>query len=339
MPFFTKKEDSKSKSEIDITKKDNKNELKNENIENNDTVKENCNSTEDSFMNNLDDFDDLEELESLSSGIAENTNELEKTIETNSETSESETSESETTNKEVEKQKINIANTFEDIKNKITKKDKIDKFSDSESIKLYVLTDRYSDRVLSYFRDKGLKVSKMTNKIADIRKELLLAQMISQSDCLRLVIIESGLGKFTGLGTRKELVDLLGIVNDKLSISIFYTESLIKSDTELQYEDAYFRIDWNKYISTASTVATLLRFGETYGYQNKIQEVKDYSSELTKQRINISNFLNKSYDKTDKTMGLAIPEIADRGVTSLDKMIEGLNSDKYQNIRSFKVKY
>ena len=75
-------------------------------------------------------------------------------------------------------------------------------------------------------RESGLNVSRIFKNIADARDELIM-----QTEPYRLVVVETGLGRFTSTSQRKEIIDLLGICTDEDSrASVFYTDSVLKID-------------------------------------------------------------------------------------------------------------
>ncbi len=134
---------------------------------------------------------------------------------------------------------------------------------------LYIISDKKALGILDYFRNFGISVSKVFTDI-DTAKSALLMQV----EPTRIVVMDTGTGKFTSMGTRRKLVDLLGISDESNKISVFYTDSVIKSeaDSSLELEDK--AIQWYKYRSTADVLAHLLQYSrkENYVYDMDKQE-------------------------------------------------------------------
>ena len=87
-----------------------------------------------------------------------------------------------------------------------------------------------------------------------------------QVEPFRVIVIDSGTGRFTNMGARKELIDLLGICDTDTRITVFYTDSAIKTDVELSDEVEDKKINWYKYRSTPDIVAHILQNSEKENY-------------------------------------------------------------------------
>lgn len=124
---------------------------------------------------------------------------------------------------------------------------------------LYIVIDKYIEGLINYMRESGLNVSRIFKNIADARDELIM-----QTEPYRLVVVETGLGRFTSTSQRKEIIDLLGICTDEDSrASVFYTDSVLKIDVIRELgKDA--NIKWEKYKNTALTVVRLLKLHENF---------------------------------------------------------------------------
>lgn len=124
---------------------------------------------------------------------------------------------------------------------------------------LYLVIDKPVEGLLNYFRMSGVNVSNIYSDIGEAKNEVIM-----QSDPLRIVIVDTGLGKFTTTTMRAELIDMMGISDDQNRTTVFYTDSALKVDTLHTLGKSGKDIDWFKYQSTALVVATLLSYNEEY---------------------------------------------------------------------------
>lgn len=126
---------------------------------------------------------------------------------------------------------------------------------------LYMIIDKPVIGMLTYFRQFGINISKIFNNIEDAKNELIMKVNPS-----RILIVDTGTGKFTSMSSRKELVDLLGICDEYTKIALFYTSNTIKYEAETTDGVDNKTIDWFKYRSTADIVANVLRFKDKENY-------------------------------------------------------------------------
>ena len=191
-----------------------------------------------------------------------------------------------------------------------------------DSMLLYILTDRLTSNLLNYFRSSGVMVSHIYTNIQSIRDDLLM-----QTDPCRIVIIDSGLGKFTSVQARKDIIDMLGLSDEDNKIAVFYTDSIIKSETRDSIEVDYKSINWYKYISTADTVARLLMLKENYRITKNAQKTIEYD------RDEILNKKALTMNCKESKYGIGKP------IFSVDDISSNMKSTDYNEIKSFKPKY
>jgi len=132
---------------------------------------------------------------------------------------------------------------------------------------LYLVTDRNTHGLVNYFRECGIELSNVYSTIMEARNALLM-----QSKPSRIVVVDTGLGKFTSTRTRQELIDMIGICDENNKVSVFYTDSVIKIDTVKKLENREEGLDWFKYKSTVDVLTTLLRYNETYKLDSRADE-------------------------------------------------------------------
>lgn len=218
-------------------------------------------------------------------------------------------------------------------KAKSTKKNKKTKTSEQtdeveevvkEDMLLYIITDKTSTGLAEYFRNYGVHVSQVFTSITSARDTLLMSM-----EKFRLVVIESGTGRFASMIARKDLIDLLGICDEDVKITVFYTDSVIKSEVTYADETEDKPIQWLKFRSTVDVLANLLKLSQTENYKYDSNEIKDNDSSIS--NLNITGLPVT----TEKEMDLGKPLI-----TLLDikmNMIDIEKSEKYKDLKSYKV--
>ena len=124
-------------------------------------------------------------------------------------------------------------------------------------VALVILTDRQVPNMYESFRDRGVEVYKIYSNIEDIKLGLLM-----QSGTCRVVVIETGLGEFTTVKMRDELVDLIGMCDGKEKrLTVFYTDSMIKTDSSGISPN---NTTWEHYKSMSACIDRLLKYKERY---------------------------------------------------------------------------
>lgn len=166
--------------------------------------------------------------------------------------------------------------------------EEIDESVPKRDMILYVITDRPFNGLINYMRESGLNVSQVFGNIADARNELLL-----QTEPYRLVIIDTGLGRFTTTNQRKELIDMLAMCNDEDNrASVFYTDSVLKIDSTREIGKTK-SITWDKYKNTAFTTFRLLKIHENFVFSDEVdkdvpitmEDVKDYIGLTSREQL------------------------------------------------------
>lgn len=150
---------------------------------------------------------------------------------------------------------------------------KVKVVQEKEKIVLYVITDREPDRILSYFRAHGIYVAKVFNSIEDARNKILMLD----SKC-RIVVIETGLGMFSSMKMKKELIDMLGICDENNHVSVYYADTSIKSETLKELGKQKKSINWNRYNNIYSVVKDLSNI-ETEEYIQREDDDEEQSLE------------------------------------------------------------
>jgi len=161
--------------------------------------------------------------------------------------------------------------------NKAVIDDDNERSQDKDNYILYLIADKTFPGMLSYFRYYGLKVTKIFSNIEEAKDTLLM-----QIEPCKIVVVDSGTGKFTSISARRSLIDLLSISDETNKVSVFYTDSIIRSEAKNEISIEEKDITWHKYRSTADVLANLLQnlIKEHYVYDIKDAEEVDKSEEL-----------------------------------------------------------
>lgn len=126
---------------------------------------------------------------------------------------------------------------------------------------LYIIIDKANPAMLQYYRECGVNVSKIFTNINDAKDTLLM-----QVDPVKILIIDTGTGRFSAMGSRKELLDLMGICDADARISVFLTDTVIKSEVEYNESFETKKIHWYKFKSNTDVIAKLLQAKDKENY-------------------------------------------------------------------------
>lgn len=189
---------------------------------------------------------------------------------------------------------------------------------------LYLVIDKPVEGLLNYFRMSGVNVSNIYSDIGEAKNEVIM-----QSDPLRIVIVDTGLGKFTTTTMRAELIDMMGISDDQNRTTVFYTDSALKVDTLHTLGKSGKDIDWFKYQSTALVVATLLSYNEDYILNSDSDNLADQKKTQANEVLNFKGL----------TSGLPdVPRMEITGFTS-DAIMTHVVNNADGTIPGFEVNY
>lgn len=205
--------------------------------------------------------------------------------------------------------------------------EEVEEYIPPTETELLLLTDRYHSNLLRYFRGCGLKVRKIYTDLKQLRNAVMFAY-----STVRVVIVDTGLGKFTNLAARSEIKDILGMVEDSCRISFFYTDTISLNEAKDSLEFNWKDIDWHKYVSTADIAATILKTANKKNEQYVLEDdsmdedILDWDEVMNKKCIEL---FHKKKSKTP----------FGKPAYDIDIIQENLYSDKYVALESFDVKY
>lgn len=210
------------------------------------------------------------------------------------------------------------------IPNRETQQTETDESQKLQDIVLHFVIDKSTSDMLDYFRGYGVNVSRIFNNIEEAKNEILM-----QINPCRIVIVDTGTGRFSLMGARKALVDLLGIGDEDNKISVFYTDSVIKDDISMAEEVDNKQIDWIKYRSTADILATLLQKSkkENYIIDDTLDEVEKTTS--TQELMQFKGLSTK-----DETINIGQPTISVEEIAINREENSGSNQ-----LQAYEVKY
>lgn len=192
---------------------------------------------------------------------------------------------------------------------------------------LYIVTDRPKTNMIKYMRGAGLKVSRIFSTITQATDRLMM-----QTDPCRLVIMDTGMGKFTSTIERAKLIDMLGIADEDTQVMVFYTDSAIKSDAyDAMETQIYKRIKWFKYASTPEVIARVLALKENYKLPANSEKVIEYTFEEAMKSKGMEKLDIKTGYKKGASIG--IPAI------STDLLNMNMLNSKEELLEEFDVKY
>lgn len=166
----------------------------------------------------------------------------------------------------------------------ISENDTTENIEKPKDLILYIIMDKSNPSTLQYYRECGINVSKIFTNINDAKDTLLM-----QINPVKILIVDTGTGRFSAMGSRKELLDLMGICDEDARISVYYTDTVIKSEVEYNESLEERNIHWHRFKSNTDVVAHLLRnIGkENYIYDN---EDKDKVSETPEDILDFTGF-------------------------------------------------
>lgn len=167
-----------------------------------------------------------------------------------------------------------------------------------ENLILYIIADKNNPGLLNYFRGYGVHVSRIFTNLAEARDTLLM-----QVEPIRLIVMDTGTGKFTNMASRKSLIDLMGICDTNTKISVFYTDTVIKNEIQTCDEVDNKTMEFKKYKSTADVLANIL---QTAKHENYVYDMEDAEDDTVNESIlNITGL----QVKCGKSIDLGLPTI------------------------------
>ncbi len=207
------------------------------------------------------------------------------------------------------------------------KKDSNDNEEKEKDYVLYIIIDRKNPELLKYLRQLGINVSKIFTSIPDAKDSLLM-----QVEPSKIVIVDTGTGRFSTMSQRKEILDLMGIADEDAMISVYQTDSVLKSEVKYMESLDNKDIHWHKYRSTADVAAHLL---QNKGRENYIfdKEDMDEIEEIPENILDYKGFKFEEPKHLEINMGSSSLSIRDIH----NNMV--FNEDKEKELESYVPRY
>ena len=195
---------------------------------------------------------------------------------------------------------------------------------------LVIVTDRPTLGLINYFRDNNVNVNTLFSSLEKAREKLML-----QVEPCRVVILDTGLGKFSSMTERQVLSDILSFCDESFRISVFYCDLALKSDT---MRSSYIKdksklkkiIDWHKFVNTADVVRRLLKSNETYIDGKNRKEDDEVNIDIS----DLDQFKPEETEYTDVENNSKF----NIGTINIDEISTKTSSLELKQIESYKIK-
>ena len=140
----------------------------------------------------------------------------------------------------------------------------VEPVAQKQKVSLFVLTDKLTPHMMEFARDSGLAVSNIFTSVDDLKSLLMTTFGVT-----RIVVVDSGTGRFVAPATRKDLIDAIGMADDDVKFTVFYTSNLLKEDAKNTLTDNSANVEWVPYKCTSVCVAVMLMHkAEEYVYDS-----------------------------------------------------------------------
>lgn len=158
-----------------------------------------------------------------------------------------------------------------------------DKENTDKELDLFILCDNATNKFKEYIQETEIGAATVYSDIDKARDELML-----EFDAYRLVIVDTGTGKFSGIAQRIDIVDILGMMDDGCTASIFYTDEALRADIKQHIGKNTNKIGMTRYNGTADMILEITRLGEKYTgkYKAEHEEVKEHNIIVRKSKAN-----------------------------------------------------
>lgn len=140
----------------------------------------------------------------------------------------------------------------------------VEPVTQKQKVSLFVLTDKLTPHMMEFARDSGLAVSNIFTSVDDLKSLLMTTFGVT-----RIVVVDSGTGRFVAPATRKDLIDAIGMADEDVKFTVFYTSNLLKEDAKNTLTDNSANVEWVPYKCTSVCVAVMLMHkAEEYVYDS-----------------------------------------------------------------------
>lgn len=152
-----------------------------------------------------------------------------------------------------------------------------------KNVNLFILCDNATNKFKEYIEETEIGAIQVYSSIDKARDELML-----EFDEYRIVIVDTGTGKFSGIAQRRDIVDILGMMDDGCTASIFYTDEALRSDIKQHMGKNIGKVSMTRYNGTADMILELTKLGEKYTgkYKADYNETKEHNILVRRSKAN-----------------------------------------------------
>jgi hypothetical protein len=122
-----------------------------------------------------------------------------------------------------------------------------------------------------------------------------------QVEPMRIVILDSGTGIFAGMKSRAILEDIIGMYDENIKITVFYSDAIVKESISNKAEIIKARIQWYRYRSTADCLANMLKNKKKESY---VLDMEQHEEDVDESILDTKGIPAK--DDTTEKYGLPI---------------------------------
>ena len=185
---------------------------------------------------------------------------------------------------------------------------------------LTILMEAPKNGLVQYLEEQGIKLENVCYKIEDAQYSLIMNSGIHK----RLVVIEQGIGIFNDSEARKQLHDLLGLVNNvQLDATLFYSDSSLKSYIQKSFKKDKIDIDYKEFESIGDVIKVLKEYNETYNLGGATDDTIDSPLEYKGKKV---EFAENNYELHFKD-------------SEIESVLKETPDDGEEAIKSFVVAY
>lgn len=183
-----------------------------------------------------------------------------------------------------------------------------------QKVSLFVLTDKLTPHMMEFARDSGLAVSNIFTSVDDLKSLLMTTFGVT-----RIVVVDSGTGRFVAPATRKDLIDAIGMADEDVKFTVFYTSNLLREDAKNTLTDNSDNVEWIPYKCTAVCVAVMLMhkteeyvydavaYADAEKFEDDImrhvgKDSRCNTDELSVSMLNLSNLYQRMFSDESKEL-------------------------------------
>lgn len=193
------------------------------------------------------------------------------------------------------KQSKKVKNNRKNKSNHI-KEERKKEVSEEPTVKnLFLITDRDSEGLGEALKDYGIYPVGIYHHIVNAKNDIIMHEEKS-----RIIIIDSGTGRFTGSTARREIVDLLDISDEDNNVTVFYTDEALREETQ-QSNKVRDDVEWIQYNSSIQLIYYLKANGnERYEFngQTEVEKSEEDTGVWLRESRNVIEEMSQNLDRS-----------------------------------------